>query len=307
MVKEVGRLVDARYPDHPGQTENFALPVRREQALLLLNEFIEERLPKFGDYQDAIWEGEFFLYHSRISTALNLKLLSPHEVCEKAEKAYREGSAPLNAVEGFIRQILGWREYIRGVYWTSEPNYRDSNGLNHTADLPDFFWTGETEMACLRDVLQGVQENAYSHHIQRLMITGLFTLLLGVRPKDFNDWHLATHCDAIDWVSTPNVIGMSQFADGGLLASKPYCASGNYINKMSNYCKGCQYDPKKSLGENACPYTVLYWDFLDRHQESLKGNARLKFQFSNLERKSKDERHQLAQSARDLKSKFSRE
>ncbi len=302
VVKEVSRLVDTRYgAEHPGNTENFALPVRRAQALQLLNEFIVERLPNFGDYQDALWEGEFFLYHSRISTALNLKLLSPKEVCERAEQAYREGSAPLNAVEGFIRQVLGWREYIRGVYWTTNTAYRDSNSLNHTAKLPDFFWTGKTDMACLQDVLRGVRENAYSHHIQRLMITGLFVLLLGVRPGDFNDWHLATHCDAIDWVSTPNVIGMSQFADGGLLASKPYCASGNYINKMSNHCKGCRYNPKKSLGEDACPFTVLYWDFLERHQESLKGNARLKFQFANLQRKSGDERRQIAEAAKAIK------
>lgn len=296
-VKDVQALVDARYPDHPGKTENFALPVTRAQGLKLLDDFLENRLANFGDYQDAMWAGEFFLYHSRLSSAINLKLLHPKEVCDRAEAAYHSGQAPLNAVEGFIRQILGWREYIRGIYWTQPADYRERNYLEHRNDLPHFFWTGDTSMACLADTIKGVLENAYSHHIQRLMVSGLFCLLHGVEPRQFNDWHLATHCDAIDWVSTPNVIGMSQFADGGLLASKPYCASGNYIHKMGNYCKTCRYNPKEALGEKACPLTTLYWDFLRRHQSKLQKNPRLKLQLNHLKKKSKDELDQIARKA----------
>lgn len=306
IVAEVAQVVETRYPDHPGTTATFALPVRREQALLLLEDFIKNRLARFGSYQDAMWEGEFFLYHSRLSTALNLKLLSPREVCRSAESAYHLGTAPLNAVEGFIRQILGWREYIRGVYWTSEDTYAERNFLDHNEALPEFFWTGDTDMRCLADVLRGVQENAYSHHIQRLMVSGLFCLLYGVRPGELNNWHLATHCDAIDWVSTPNVIGMSQFADGGLLASKPYCASGGYIDKMSSYCRSCRYQPKISLGEGACPFTTLYWDFLGRHRSRLANNQRLSLQLKNWDRKPDEEKSAITAAAERLKARIRR-
>jgi deoxyribodipyrimidine photolyase-related protein len=231
---------------------------------------------------------------------LNIKLLSPQEVCRAAESAYHQGKAPLSAVEGFIRQILGWREYIRGVYWTADEGYENQNFLEHRRPLPSFFWDGKTDMGCLADTLEGVHRNAYSHHIQRLMITGLFCLLYGVDPKQLNDWHMATHGDAIDWVSTPNVIGMSQYADGGLLASKPYCASGNYINKMSNYCKSCVYNPKQATGPTACPFTTLYWSFLDRHQERLQNNPRLGLQLKNLLRKSALERQEIAEAAAAL-------
>lgn len=306
-VREVQQLVSKRYPDHPGRCENFALPVTREQALQMLDDFVEQRLTKFGKYQDAMWQGEFFLYHSRLSTALNIKLLHPEEVCRRAEKAYHDGSAPLNAVEGFIRQILGWREYIRGIYWTQDEDYREQNFLEHKHDLPEFFWTGETDMNCLADTLKAVHEHAYSHHIQRLMVSGLFCLLYGVDPQQFNDWHIATHCDAIDWVSTPNVIGMSQFADGGLLASKPYCASGNYVNKMGNYCKNCKYSPKKAVGEKACPFTTLYWDFLTRHYDRLKSNNRLRLQLNHVKNKGAEELSEIGQAAekfrRNLESK----
>lgn len=302
IVAEVQKLVAERYPDHPGTVDNFALPVLPEQAEDLVEDFLENRLKKFGDFQDAMWEGEFFLYHSRLSTALNIKLLHPEPLCRKVEEAYHKGSAPLNAVEGFIRQLLGWREYIRGIYWYSEGDYHQQNFLEHNEPLPEFFWTGKTDMRCLADVLKGVQENAYSHHIQRLMITGLYCLLYGVRPGEFNDWHLATHCDAIDWVSTPNVIGMSQFADGGRLASKPYCASGNYINKMGNYCSNCRYDYKDAVGEAACPFTTLYWDFLRRHQERLKGNNRLRLQLNNLKKKSAEDLARIEETAKSLRS-----
>lgn len=300
-VKQVMELVESRYSAHPGQVDNFSLPVTREQALQLLDDFIEHRLNNFGDFQDAMWEGEFFLYHSRLSSAMNLKLLHPMEICRRAEDAYHEGKAPLNAVEGFVRQILGWREYIRGVYWHFDEDYRAKNFLEHTAPLPEFFWTGKTEMNCLSQTLRAVHEHSYSHHIQRLMIIGLFCLLYGVEPQEFNDWHIATHCDAIDWVSTPNVIGMSQFADGGLLASKPYCASGNYIQKMGNYCTNCRYNPKKATGDKACPFTTLYWDFLDRHQEKLADNHRMGFQFRNLKRKSTQQMDEIREQAENLR------
>lgn len=303
-VKEVCRLVEARYPTHPGNTQNFSLPVTREQALILLREFIERRLPMFGQFQDAMWTGQRALFHSRLSTSLNLKLLSPTEVCDKAEQAYRQGKAPLPAVEGFIRQILGWREYVRGVYWTAGDDYVSRNELGHEQPLPHFFWTGETEMRCLSETLQSVHESAYSHHIQRLMVTGLFSLLLGVRPRELNDWHVATHCDAIEWVSVPNVIGMSQYADGGWLASKPYCASGAYINKMSNYCKGCRYNPKLSVGDNACPFTTLYWDFLARHRQRLARNQRMAMQLKNLERKTSEELREISLAAQALRDQW---
>ena len=296
-VKQVMELVEGRYADHPGKIDNFTLPVTREQALKLLDDFINHRLNNFGDFQDAMWEGEFFLYHSRLSSAMNIKLLHPMEICQRAEAAYHDGKAPLNAVEGFIRQILGWREYIRGVYWHFDEDYRAKNFLRHTAPLPEFFWTGKTDMNCLSQTLQAVHQHSYSHHIQRLMITGLFCLLHGVDPQEFNDWHIATHCDAIDWVSTPNVIGMSQFADGGILASKPYCASGNYIHKMGNYCSNCRYNPKKATGDKACPFTTLYWDFLDRHQEKLADNHRMGFQFRNLKRKSAQQLDEIREQA----------
>lgn len=304
LTREVIALVSQRYPDHLRSDAAFALPIVRSQALELLEDFLEHRLAYFGAYQDAMWDGEAFLYHSRLSTALNLKLLSPREVCGRAEEAYHQGKVPLNAVEGFVRQILGWREYIRGVYWTSGDDYLDENFLQHDEPLPEFFWTGETSMKCLSDVLHGVRQHAYSHHIQRLMVTGLFCLLLGVRPRAFHDWHMATHCDAIDWVSAPNVIGMSQFADGGLLASKPYCASGAYIDKMSNYCQGCVYRPKVALGPKACPFTTLYWDFLGRHRERLAKNQRLSLQLRNWDRKPVEEQEALRQEAQRIRDGF---
>ena len=305
IVKNVQTLVKERYSDHPGSVENFCLPVTRWQALTLLDDFVDHRLTNFGDFQDAMWQGEFFLYHSRLSSALNLKLLHPLEVCRRAEAAYHDGTAPLNAVEGFIRQVLGWREYIRGVYWHFDEDYRAKNFLGHEATLPHFFWTGKTDMKCLSETLQAVHQNAYSHHIQRLMITGLFCLLYGVEPQQFNDWHLATHCDAIDWVSTPNVVGMSQFADGGLLASKPYCASGNYISKMGNYCSDCRYKPKEATGDKACPFTTLYWDFLDRHKERLANNHRMGFQYRNLKRKSALQMDEIREQAQRLRASLS--
>ena len=278
-------MVEARFPDHPGTAEHFDLPVTRSQALAYLREFIEERLPTFGRHQDAMWQGGDFHSHSRLSNAINLKLLSPREVVDRAVEAYESGHAPLNSVEGFVRQVLGWREYIRGVYYVKGPEYLDSNVLDCDLEMPQFFWDGETDMACVGDAMRIVLNYGYAHHIQRLMVLGLFAQLAGVVPRAFHDWHMAMYCDAIDWVSAPNTIGMSQWGDGGVVGSKPYCASGNYINKMSNHCGHCRYKPKAAVGEDACPFTTLYWDFLHRNRKKFSGNHRMGMQLRNLDRK----------------------
>jgi deoxyribodipyrimidine photolyase-related protein len=290
----------ARFPDAPGTTEGFAEPVTREQALKHLEHFIAHRLPLFGDHQDAIAIGQPTLWHSRLSAALNLKLLSPREVCEAAIEAWQAGHAPLNAVEGFVRQILGWREFSRGVYWTLMPEYETRNALGADAPLPGFFWTGETEMACLRDALGQLQREAYAHHIQRLMVLGLYLMLLGVRPAETNAWHIGMYIDAIDWVSLPNMLGMSQHADGGVMGTKPYCASGAYIDRMSDACRTCRFDPKQATGPNACPFTTLYWNFLGRHEDRFRPNMRMKMQLANIARKSPEERRAIRAAAERL-------
>ena len=284
ITLEVMALVRERYAAHPGQLDSFGWPVTRAQALLALDAFVRERLPHFGQWQDAMWEGEVWLFHSHLSAALNLKLLNPREVVAAAEAAWRNGHAPLAAVEGFIRQILGWREYVRGIYWTQMPGYLEHNALDAQANLPAFFWTGDTDMACLRDALTQTLRHGYAHHIQRLMVTGLYTLLLGVKPQAVHAWYLAVYVDAVEWVELPNTLGMSQFADGGLMASKPYAASGQYIKRMGNHCQGCRYDPAQSTGPRACPYTTLYWDFLLRHQTLLAHNPRMTMALKHLDR-----------------------
>jgi deoxyribodipyrimidine photolyase-related protein len=231
-----------------------------------------------------MWTGEPFLSHSLLSAALNLKLLDPREVVGAAEVAYRDGYAPLAATEGFIRQVLGWREYVRGVYWTFMPEYLRRNHLDAREPLPGFYWTADTRMACLREVIGQTLRYGYAHHIQRLMITGLFALLLGVRPEEVHQWYLAVYVDAVEWVELPNTLGMSQYADGGVMASKPYVASGKYIQRMSNYCAGCAYRPDQAAGADACPFTTLYWDFLMRHEPSLRSNPRMRPQVNNLAR-----------------------
>ncbi len=281
---EVIALVNTRFAQHPGQLTSFGWPVTRAQALLALQDFITHRLPLFGQFEDALWEGEPWLYHSQLSCALNLKLLNPREVVQAAEQAYRTGAAPLAGVEGFIRQILGWREYVRGIYWTQMPDYLERNALNAQAELPAFYWTGDTDMACLKDAISQTLEHGYAHHIQRLMVTGLYALLLGVKPQAVHQWYLSVYVDAVEWVELPNTLGMGQFGDGGLMASKPYVASGKYIQRMSNHCKGCRYDPAQSTGDTACPYTTLYWDFLIRHEPLLKKNPRMAMQLKNLAR-----------------------
>jgi deoxyribodipyrimidine photolyase-related protein len=304
ITRDVIAMVNARFPDAPGTTEGFAEPVTRRSALAHLRDFIDHRLPQFGDYQDAIALGHATLWHSRLSAALNLKLITPREVCEAAIEAYEEGHAPLNAVEGFVRQILGWREFTRGVYWTLMPDYAERNTLDADAPLPDFFWTGETDMACLADALGQLHREAYAHHIQRLMVLGLFLMLWGAAPKATNAWHIGMYIDAIDWVSLPNMLGMSQHADGGVMGTKPYCASGAYIDRMSDACRGCRYDPKQATGDKACPFTTLYWDFLDRHEGRFKSNMRMKMQMANLRRKSDADRRAIREAAGALRHRL---
>ena len=284
ITRELITLVQARFSEHPGSLATFGWPVNRAQALLALQSFIDERLPLFGKYEDAMWSGQIWLYHSHLSCALNLKLLSAREVVWAAQAAYHSGHAPLAAVEGFIRQILGWREYVRGIYWLHMPDYLERNALNAQQTLPAWYWTGDTDMACLKDAITQTLEHGYAHHIQRLMVTGLYALLLGVKPQAVHTWYLSVYVDAVEWVELPNTLGMSQFGDGGVMASKPYVATGKYIQRMSNHCAGCRFDPAQATGANACPYTNLYWDFLIRHEALLKKNPRMAMQLKNLAR-----------------------
>ena len=301
VVAEVINAVEELLEDHPGSLESFDWPVTPEQAVERLRTFIDDHLESFGRFQDAMWVDEPYLHHSRISSALNLKLLDPRDVISAAEAAYRDGNAPLNAVEGFIRQILGWREYVRGIYFARMPGYLESNALEHDRDLPEFFWTGDTEMACLQQTVSQTLRHGYAHHIQRLMVTGLYALLLGVEPKQVHEWYLAVYVDAIEWVEAPNTIGMSQYGDGGYLASKPYVATGKYIKRMSNYCDGCPYNPDQRVGQDACPFTTLYWDFLIRHEERFRNHPRMALQIRNLDRIDADEKEAIRRRAGGLK------
>lgn len=284
ITRGVIAVVQARFAGHPGDLEAFDWPVTAADASLALKDFIAHRLAAFGDWQDAMWAAEPWLFHSRLSAAMNLKLLHPRTVIAAAERAYREGRAPLASVEGFIRQVLGWREYVRGVYWHLMPGYAAMNALDADQPLPTCFWTGDTDMACLRDALAQTLRLGYAHHIQRLMVIGLYALMLGVRPREVHEWYLAVYVDAVEWVELPNTLGMSQHGDGGLLASKPYIATGKYIQRMSNYCTGCRFDPAEATGPKACPFTTLYWDFLRRHEPLLRRNQRMAMQVRNLAR-----------------------
>jgi deoxyribodipyrimidine photolyase-related protein len=297
ITREVIALVEARFPDHPGHLASFAWPVTRAEARVALESFITERLPHFGRHQDAMWPGEPWLYHAHLAAALNLKLLNPREVVTAAEAAWHAGAAPLPSVEGFIRQILGWREYVRGIYWTRMPGYAELNALGAQQDLPAWYWTGDTGMACLRDAITQTLAHGYAHHIQRLMVTGLFALLFGVRPQQVHAWYLAVYVDAVEWVELPNTLGMSQYADGGLMASKPYAATGKYIQRMSPHCRGCRYDPAQRTGERACPFTTLYWDFLLTHEARLAANPRMALQVKNVARLDDDQRMAIRERA----------
>ncbi len=297
----VFELVEKRFGGHPGSLDTFRWPVTREEALRDLKSFIRERLPLFGRYQDAMWQDEPWLYHSCISSSLNLKLLNPREVVAAAEAAYRDGDAPIAAVEGFIRQILGWREYVRGIYWMNMPDYLERNGMKASQPLPDFYWSGETELECLRQAIGQTLEHGYAHHIQRLMVTGLYALLLGVDPKRVHEWYLAVYVDAVEWVELPNTLGMSQYGDGGLMASKPYVATGKYIKKMSNYCQSCPKHPEKRTGSDACPFTTLYWDYLLRHEKVLRKNQRMSLQVRNIDRLKAAERREIQSQAKAIR------
>ena len=283
-TRGVIELVEARFAGHPGTLDRFDWPVTPQQASAALEDFIAHRLPHFGRYQDAMWQGEPFLYHALLSAAMNLKLLSPRTVVRAAQDALEAGLAPIEAVEGFVRQVIGWREFVRGVYWLRMPAFADDNALAAGEPLPRMYWTGRTHMACMRDALAQTLDLGYAHHIQRLMVTGNFALLLGVRPAEIHAWYLGVYVDAVEWVELPNTLGMSQFADGGRMVSKPYAASGRYIQRMSNYCTGCRYDPGEGAGDDACPFTTLYWDFLARHRARFRDHPRAAMQWRSLER-----------------------
>lgn len=282
ITTEVLQLVATRFADHFGDLEAFGWAVTRHDALRGLQDFIAQGLPHFGDYQDAMTAGEPFLHHSLLSPYLNVGLLTGREVCLRAERAHREGRAPLNAVEGFIRQVLGWREYVRGIYWLRMPDYARTNALEADRPLPRLYWSGETTMNCMSQVIGHTRRYAYSHHIQRLMVTGNFALLAGVRPDEIAEWYLAVYADAFEWVELPNTHGMAMFADGGLLASKPYAASGAYLHRMSDFCSGCAYDVKRKSGPRACPFNYLYWAFLIRNQRTLSVNPRMAMPYRTL-------------------------
>jgi deoxyribodipyrimidine photolyase-related protein len=275
ITRDVIALVGARFADHFGDLEPFGWPVTRGQALAAAEAFFARRLALFGPYQDAMVAGEDDLYHSMLSTSINCGLLDPLELCREAEARYRAGEAPLNSVEGFIRQIIGWREYVRGFYWHQMPGLAEANELAATRPLPEFFWTGKTDMACIADCVRTTREDAHAHHIQRLMVLGNFCLIAGIDPKEVADWYLVVYADAYEWVELPNVAGMILYADGGRLATKPYAASGNYINKMSNYCGGCRYKVNQKTGPDACPFNPLYWHFMVRNRQRLESNHRI--------------------------------
>ncbi|WP_370237398.1 cryptochrome/photolyase family protein [Brevundimonas sp.] len=296
-TRAVMALVAQRFSDHFGDLDGFDWPVTHDQAEAALSHFLAEILPSFGDWQDAMAEGEGFLWHSLISTSLNVGLLDPLDVCRRAEAEYRKGRVPLNAVEGFIRQVLGWREFVRGIYWLKVPEYRRRNALDADRTLPWFYWSGETDMACVADVVAQARQHAYAHHIQRLMVTGNLAMLLGVHPDPVDDWYMVVFADAFEWVEMPNTRGMATFADGGVVGSKPYAASGAYIDRMSNYCAGCRYSVKQKTGEGACPFNRLYWGFLERNRKTLRDNPRLAMPYRTLDKWSAEHRQALVDEA----------
>jgi deoxyribodipyrimidine photolyase-related protein len=308
ITREVMHLVESRYPDHPGSVDEFIWPVTRDQAKRALDRFIETRLADFGPYEDAMWSGEPFLYHALLSPALNLKLLSPRECVDAAIRAYEAGKAPLNSVEGFVRQLIGWREFIRGVYWTQGRDYRDRNGLKQYGNLPEFYYSGETDMGCMRECLSQVLTHAWSHHIPRLMILSNFALISGVQPRAIGNWFFEMYADAVDWVTTPNTIGMGMHADHAVVGTKPYAGSGKYIDRMSNYCKSCSYDKNKRVpdgkGKDPCPFNTFYWDFPIRNQDRFKSNNRMAMILKNVERMSSEQKTEITLHGRKLRDRF---
>ena len=297
-TRAVLELVGHRFGNRFGDLEPFWFAVTRADARRALAHFVETALADFGAFQDAMVDGEDWLFHSSLSQYLNCGLLTPREVCEAVLAAHRKRRLPLNSVEGFIRQILGWREFVRGIYWLKMPDYAALNGLGNRRHLPAFYWTGETDMRCMAHSLGQTKREALSHHIQRLMVTGNFALLAGVIPEEICAWYLAVYADAFEWVELPNTLGMVMHADGGYLGSKPYAASGNYIDKMSNFCPSCRYDVKKKLGPDACPFNYLYWNFMIENREKLRRNPRMGPIFKTLERMKDDRREAIVADAR---------
>jgi deoxyribodipyrimidine photolyase-related protein len=304
ITREVLDLVVERFGHNFGNLEPFWFATTHRDAEIALQHFLDHGLAKFGESQDAMIQNQYFLHHAVLSPYINMGLLDPLDVCRKAERRYREGLAPLAAVEGFIRQIIGWREFIRGVYWYKMPEYAASNMLDATRPLPDFYWTGETPMNCVAQVVKQTKAEAYAHHIQRLMINGNFALLAGLDPLAVHTWYLAVYADAYEWVELPNTIGMALHADGGVLGSKPYAASGNYINKMSNYCKSCKFDVKKRIGDDACPFNALYWNFIGRNFSRFSKNPRMNQTCSTYKRLSEEDRSAITRQAEDFLSRL---
>ncbi|MDB2330120.1 cryptochrome/photolyase family protein [Alteromonas sp.] len=297
ITQTVLAVVERHFNEHFGTLDNFDFAVTRDNALTVLNTFIEERLRHFGQYQDAMVEGKPWLYHAHIGFYLNCGLLTPKEAITAAEQAYHSGTAPLNSVEGFIRQILGWREYVRGFYWHFMPGLKTDNYFNNDRKLPDFYWHGRTNMNCMRQCIKETHDNAYAHHIQRLMVIGNFSLLTELSPEDVQAWYLLVYADAYEWVELPNVAGMILYSDGGNLASKPYVSSGSYINKMSNYCKNCGYQVSKKTGPKACPFNYLYWHFIDKNKEKLSNNPRMAMMYKTYSRMKEENIEAMKQDA----------
>ncbi len=297
ITQDVIKLVNTHFADHPGHLDKFNWPTTRADALRALKDFIDHRLPQFGPHEDAMWTNLEFGWHSLLSSSLNLKLISPLEVVQAAEQAYRDKSLDLASVEGFIRQVLGWREFMRGVYYLDMPGLKTANHYDHQNALPKWYWTADTKMNCMKNCIQQTLDNGYSHHIQRLMVTGMFGVTAQIKPQAMCDWYLAVYVDAVEWVELPNVAGMALFANGGRFTSKPYIASGAYVKRMSNYCKGCAYEPETRVGDSACPMTTLYWNFLDTHEASFASNPRTALMVKNLQRMTADERVQLRETA----------
>ena len=283
VIPGVITLVENFCGDHFGDIEPFYFAVNSNQAMNSFKKFINERLENFGTYQDAMIEDEDFMFHSHIGFYLNNGLLEPLKLIKLVEKEYKKGKVNINSAEGFIRQILGWREYVRGIYWLKMPQYKELNFLGAKNKLREFYWSGKTKMNCVKESIRNTKQNSYAHHIQRLMVLGNFALIAGIDPHEVNEWYLIVYADAYEWVELPNVSGMILFADGGVLATKPYAASGSYINKMSNYCKNCHYNVKEKSGKNACPFNYLYWNFLIENYTTLKNNHRMAMIYRILE------------------------
>ena len=300
ITEDVLDLVEKRFGNHFGELRPFWFAVTRGQARRALDHFARELLECFGDYQDAMLRDDKFLHHSILSPYLNIGLLSPLEICERVEKEWQDGNAPINAAEGYIRQVIGWREYMRGIYFLEGPDYPRRNQLKHQRALPDLYWGGDTGMECLKRAVEQTRDEAYAHHIQRLMVTGNFALLAGINPTELHEWYLSVYADAFEWVEAPNTVGMSQFADGGIVGSKPYVSSGNYIDKMSDYCGSCAYSVKKKTGQGACPFNLLYWHFLTRHRDRFEKNPRMAQMYRTWDRMDQDKRETVIAEAEDF-------